>query len=273
MTPSTSLHAGIAPEAARMPTAAVQTLQPVMDCLQHALPGIPIRVGTPLSGQILACETPQQPVRELVAYLRHAHPEAGPHYWSVRAYSLLVWQPAYAAVLSVHLAGALPQLQGMGQECRHGFVYGLTLPPALPCRARPEDMIPKAGKMVMQIAQTLARSLAHEISIHPKLAARLLADYIMAALLMVQQQRPELSNVAIRDRSREWLEAASLQGCSGVIPVRLDDGRERLALERRACCQHFRRHDGGLCSTCPKLKPEDRLAMLRQELARPAGPA
>jgi len=269
MSPSTSLHAGSLPETARMPTTAFNMLQPVIDCLQGTLPGIRVQVGSASPRQIMTCEAQQPPVRELVAYLRHAHPEAGPHYWSARAYTLLVWQPAYFAVLSVHLAGVMPHLQGMGQECHNGFVWGATLPPAPPYSASPEAMIRKAGGMIMQTSQALSCSLAHDISIHPKLAGRLLADHMMAALLVVQQQRPGLRNAVIRTLSQEWLQAANLQGCSGLIPVGLDDGREQLVLERRACCQHFRRHDGGLCSTCPKLKPADRLCMIRRELARP----
>lgn len=251
------------------PDNAVQALQPVMDCLQRALPGLSVQAGSVASerGQIMTCDMPQPTVHELVAYLRQAHPEAGPHYWSARAYSLLVWQPAYAAVLSVHLAGTLPQLQGIGQTYHNGFVWGMTLPATTPYSASLDAMIPKAGRMIAQTAHVLAGSLAHDISIHPKFAARLLADCLMAALLIVQRQRPDLHNTIIRDRSQQWLEAASLPGCSGVIPIRLDDGRERLALERRVCCQHFRRHDGGLCSTCPKLKPEERLRMIKQELA------
>lgn len=263
------------PATACAPADTVQALQPVMDCLQHALPGLPVQAGSVSPGpeQIMISAMPQPSVRELVAYLRQAHPEAGPHYWSARAYSLLVWQPAYAAVLSVHLAGALPQLQGIGQTCRDGFVWGLSLPAAMPYSASLDAMIPEAGRMLAQTAHVLAGSLAHDISIHPKFAARLLADCIMSALLIVQRQRPQLHNEAIRECSQEWLEAANLPGCSGVMPVQLDDGRERLALDRRVCCQHFRRHDGGLCSSCPKLKPEERLTMLRQELARHADPA
>jgi len=248
---------------------ACQALQPVMDCLQRALPGLPVQTGSLSSGpgQIMTSDMPQPSVHELVAYLQKAYPEAGPHYWSARAYSLLVWQPAYVAVLSVHLAGALPQLHGIGQAYRNGFVWGLTLPATTPYSADLDAMIPKAGRMIAQIAHVLGSSLTHDISIHHKFAARLLADCIMAALLIVQRQRPDLHNIVIRDRSQQWLEAADLPGCSGVVPIRLDDGRERLALERRVCCQHFRRHDGGLCSTCPKLKPEERLRMIKQELA------
>lgn len=269
MLSSTHMHAGIGPEMACMPAGAAQMLRPVVDCLQRALPGIPVQIGSASTGQILTCRAPQPPVRELVEHLRHAHPEAGPHYWSARAYSLLVWQPAYVAVLSVHLAGVLPSLQGLGQECCNGFVWGMTLPTATSCCASVEAMIPRAGHMLAQTGLAMADSLAHEISIHPKFAARLLADYIVAALLLVQRQHAELDNTAIRHWANQWLEAAGLTGCSDVMSVQLNDGQEHLALKRRACCQHFRRHDGGLCSTCPKLKPEERLVMIKRELVRP----
>lgn len=261
------MHACISPKTAGTLAVAVQMLQPVVRSLQRALPGIPVQVGNASTGHILTCDTAQLPVHELVEGLRRAYPEAGPHYWSARAYSLLVWQPAYVAVLSVHLAGVLPDLQDMGQECRGDFVWGLSLPATMPCCVGVDAMIPRAAHMIAQAGRTLAASLGHEISIHPKLASRLLADYVMAALLLVQRQRAGLDNATVRCRAHQWLEAAGLAQCSGVTAVRLDDGQEHLVLERRACCQHFRRHDGGLCSTCPKLKPEERQVMIKRELA------
>src|SRR5690606_17284413 len=83
-----SIHTphGVCTGTAAMPADAAQALQPVMDCLQHALPGLPVQVGSVSSGaeSIMTSDMPQPSVHELVAYLRHAHPEAGPHYWSAR---------------------------------------------------------------------------------------------------------------------------------------------------------------------------------------------
>ena len=90
---------------------------------------------------------------------------------------------------------------------------------------------------------------------------------MLAALLYVQNNlRETLCNTRMRVLEGMWLEALGLKDNSELICIALDDGQERLALGRKVCCQHFRRADGELCSTCPKLKQEERIARLRQEL-------
>ncbi|WP_204377137.1 hypothetical protein, partial [Aquitalea pelogenes] len=46
--------------------------------------------------------------------------------------------------------------------------------------------------------------------LHPKLAGRLLADCVAAALLRVQQQRPALDNATMTDWCGQWLDAMQL---------------------------------------------------------------
>ena len=100
-------------------------------------------------------------------------------------------------------------------------------------------------------------------NIHGKLAQRLAADYVLAALLLVQRQL-SLDNQQLRGLSARWLEVLGLHGGSDLLEVRLEDGRNCLTLERKACCQHFRRGDGELCNTCPKLRRDERLLRLRE---------
>jgi len=47
--------------------------------------------------------------------------------------------------------------------------------------------------------------------------------------------------------------------------VQLTDGGTRLGLQRKACCQHFRRADGELCDSCPKLPLAERTRRLREQ--------
>jgi len=56
-----------------------------------------------------------------------------------------------------------------------------------------------------------------------------------------------------------------MSGASGLLAVPLAEGGTRLGLQRKACCQHFRRADGELCDSCPKLPLAERERRLRKQ--------
>lgn len=239
----------------------------LIEVTARTLPGLSGRVGS--SGRDeLACGASDNPAR-IAALYQHwqlACPEAGPHYWNTRTWTLLIWQPIYLSLLGVHLAGRVPCLNDMGQSVCDGVVSGFCLPEHCPRQASQDALIDFAAGQLQQLVARQLQEYNAVAAMHQKMARRLEADYVLAALLLIQRQQA-LSNVQLHQLERRWLEALDLQGDSTLIDVRLDDGRERLALGRKVCCQHFRRADGQLCSTCPKLKQEERLARLRQELS------
>jgi siderophore ferric iron reductase len=217
----------------------------------------------------LACGTAENKAR-LEALYNHwqlAHPEAGPHYWSARCWTLLVWQPIYLMVLGVHLGRCAPSLDQLGQRVNHGFVAGFCLHDHCPYVACQESLIAAATKQLHGLIERQLEEVNSVFKVNPKMARRLAADCVLAALLYVQNnQRDTLGNERLHVLEKSWLESLDLKDNSELICIQLDDGRERLALGRKVCCQHFRRADGELCSTCPKLKPDERIARLRQEL-------
>lgn len=240
--------------------------------LSQALPGLDGRIGEAAADEFaLAAAGPA--IGQLLQHLRSRHPEAGPHYWGCRSWGLLLWQPAYATVLGVELAGVLPDWSTMQQGLQPGMVAGFSLP-AQPLRHGPAAGLRQpAAAQLAAIAATVLPQLAAQQPLHAKLAGRLLADCVVAALLLVQRLQPARDNAAIEQLTGQWLNALGLPQASGVWPVTLENGGERLALARRACCQHFRRCDGALCSTCPKLQVTARVALLREEWAQHADPA
>lgn len=239
----------------------------LLPLLARALPGLEGRVGLPAPDEF-AIGSASAAIGQLLLHLRQQHPEAGPHYWGCRSWSLLLWQPAYATVLAVELAAVLPDFSAMQQRLLPGMVAGFSLPEQMLQPAAIASLRQQAARQLTEMADCLHAQLHAQQPLHPKLAGRLLADCVAAALLRVQQQRPALANATVTDWCGQWLDAMQLPQASGLWPVALEQGGERLALERRACCQHFRRCDGTLCSTCPKLKPAARIALLRQEWAQ-----
>ncbi len=239
----------------------------VLDVTARTLPGLNGRVGDASREDLrVGSATNRDHIAALYEHWRAAHPEAGAHYWSARTWTLTIWQPIYLSLLGVHLAQRAPCLAGMGQSIQDGFVAGFCLPEHCPRHAAQTQLIAFA-------AEQLREQMAHQlddfqsvVGIKTKMANRLAADYVLAALLLIQRQQ-RFCNERAHALEAQWLEALALTGDSSLIDVRLDDGQERLALGRKVCCQHFRRGDGELCSTCPKIREAERLARLKQELA------
>ena len=235
----------------------------------HPVPSLAGAVGQPTRDQ-LVCGDADNPARLVALHgaLHSRHQEAGPHYWGVRAWSLLIWQPIYLSLLAVHLAHRAPFLRHMGQSVSEGFVGGYRLPAHQPERGVLDELIRFAASEVSGFIERQLAEFNSVLNIYPKLARLLMVDCVRDALLLVQRQLG-LDCTQLLGLEQRWLAALAQPTASGLISVRLDDGRECLALERRACCQHFRRLDGELCATCPKRKPGERLSCLRKEMAGP----
>jgi siderophore ferric iron reductase len=239
----------------------------LLDTVAIALPGLGGKIGQPGPDQLVCGSVGNTDrIQRLYGGCRHAHPEAGPHYWSARSWSLLIWQPVYLTVLAVHLAGRVPRLSIMGQSVMEGTVAGFVMPAHQPRVVGPGRPFDVAARQLRAWLARQWREAAAVFRIHTRMADRLAADYVLAALLLVQR-RLGLAHAELHRLEARWLDALGMSGCSSLIDVSLEDGRTCLALGRKVCCQHFRRADGGLCSTCPKLEPQERLIRLRQELA------
>lgn len=230
-------------------------------------PGLAGRVGPAVAAELVCgAEGNVAHVAALHTHWRTAHPEAGPHYWSARSWSQLVWQPVYLTVLGVHLNGLVPRLARVGQTLSEGTVCGFSLPGQGARAVSPADPIGPAARQLRAYLARQWREVTGVFPIHAKMAERLAADFLMAALLLVQRQTA-MGNEALHELATRWLTAMGMRGCSSLVDVPLDDGRACLALGRKICCQHFRRAGATLCSSCPKLPPEVRLVLLRQELS------
>jgi len=239
----------------------------LIDTATSALPRMAGRVGEAQADQLI-CGDVGNPER-IAALHEHwvaAHPEAGAHYWSVRSWSLLIWQPVYLSFLAVHLGGQAPCLERMGQTVSAGLVGGFCLPEHSPRRGGPGELIEFAGEQLRQFIEEQLNDFNKVCQIYPKMARLLAADAARAALLWADRCQP-LGNQRLRDIEGQWMQALGLPAGSSLIAVHTDDGRECLALGRKMCCQHYRRADGEYCNTCPKLKEQDRLQRLREEFA------
>ncbi|CRM39463.1 siderophore ferric iron reductase, family [Pseudomonas sp. 37 R 15] len=244
---------------------ATTDLARLINTATKALPRMAGRVGEARSGELVdGCASNPSRIAALHAHWVSAHPEAGPHYWAIHSWSLVIWQPIYLSLLAVHLSHQVPSLAKMGQTVSEGQVGGFCLPPHWPRQGRQADLIGFAAEQLCQFVDRQLSDFNSVCQIYPKMARLLAADCARAALLWVDRCQP-MGNAQVRDLEGQWMEALALSPGSSLIEVQTDDGRQCLALGRKVCCQHFRRADGELCSTCPKYKQEERCQRLREE--------
>lgn len=195
--------------------------------------------------------------------LRRRHPEAGRAYAALRGWGLLVWQPVYLAVIGCHVQRVAWQCDALHQPVEQGAVPGFVLLDHVPrqhtgedaCRAvMAAELVPRCDRLAAEWQALTA--------LHGRSARRVLADCVLEALLLVQRLRHDWSRDDVRRHGDRWLLALGLTGESGYLVYRDTGGAERLALERRICCLHFRRAGGEPCATCPRLPLAQRLRTL-----------
>ena len=190
------------------------------------------------------------------------HPEAGPHYWALRGWGLLVWQPLYLGVIAAHLGDGVPELDAVSQPLRCGDVDGY-------CLAEASLRAPEEGARVQVASATLAEGCERLLAtwsgvapLHPKAARRTCADCVLAALLAVHRRGMGWRADEVVDRGLTWLQAMGLSGESGYMRYRLPSGEDALALHRKVCCLHFRRRGAERCATCPRRSVAERVRCL-----------
>lgn len=243
------------------------TLNYLLHLAAHVLPGLNGYIGEPGQGDIIHGENNRLQLTELVQHWQHAYPEAGPHYWASRCWTLLIWQPVYLSIFGVQLTGQAPSLTCFGQHISNGFISGFCLQNHPSQVVGGSNQLQFAANQINAVCGHLFNEFNAVLKIHPKMAGRLQADCMLAALIRVWEYQSQMCNATVIDLGRRWLHCAGLDDASALMAVCLDDGQQRLALDRKVCCQHFRRRDGEYCSTCPKLKMDVRIARIRQELA------
>jgi len=212
-----------------------------------------------------------QVLKELYEYWRVSCPEAGQPYWSIRSWTMLVWQPIFLAVMGVHGVGIVPSLTAISQKMERGMVVGFSLPDANFQKGPEQELIVLAGKGLRLLSDVLLEEFNRITRVRRVSAMRLVADTLLSTINQLGQTKLEISNREILALGSQWLTAMELVNESALMPILLTDGREQLVLNRKGCCMHYLRDDGDLCASCPKQKMPVRIQRLREEWDGHAG--
>ncbi|WP_067271269.1 (2Fe-2S)-binding protein [Mitsuaria sp. 7] len=199
----------------------------------------------------------------LVAALRARDPQAGRAYWALRAWSRLVWQPTYASVFAVELAGGVLPLAGLGWDVDidEADVTGFAIPAASFAATTSGSGRARAAEQLRTLSATLLVAVQANLPLHPKAARRQLADCVLAALLRVQPLTRQTDD-DLHDIGADWLRLLGASGDSGYLAFDTAPGTTCLALDRGVCCLDDRRAGGDMCNTCPRLPRAERLRRL-----------
>jgi siderophore ferric iron reductase len=201
----------------------------------------------------------------LLAHWAGNYPEAGRPYWASRCWGILIWQPLYLSVIGVHAAAASLSLANIVQPVAQGWTCEVCIADHAPAQGDTSTLIAHAAHEIRTCCTQMHDELMPVIRLNPTAVRGTEADVVLAALLAARKVRPEWSDACVLELGEQWLAALGLEGQGGFFPFARTDGSCGLALERQTCCYHYRRRDGELCNTCPRLSKHERIVRLNME--------
>lgn len=247
------------------------SLAAVLQQVAQAMPALAGRVQPqtpPQQGQGGALAEP------LLQWWQQAETAAGRHFWSTRSFSTLIWQPAYLAVLAVHVGGRALDLRDLRQQIHQGFAAGFFLPEAALLQAPAAEHLQLTAAGLLYWHQQYYAALNRCQPWSARQAACTTVDCVNAALLIAQEPCG-WSHARLLQTSQAWQQALGLTEHGRIMLVDMQDtahtaseGGKVPALERRACCQYFRLAGAGLCDSCPRLPLPERQQRVREQRVR-----
>lgn len=216
--------------------------------------------GGPLPGWHAPGGDNQTLLRALYAELEATYPEAGQPFYAVRLWTNLIWQPAFLAVIAVHVHGALPRLETMSQERRGIDINGFRLPPGPQRKDTTDALIAVAGKDLRAMADGIWAEINEVTKLKRVPALRLLADRMLGLMVRLRDYVPGITIAEQRRLCDLWLAALGITGQGDLETLDLADGRQTLVIARKGCCLDYLAMPGTYCATCPKQDKDVRLA-------------
>jgi siderophore ferric iron reductase len=202
-------------------------------------------------------------LKTLYARLEASYPQAGQPFYAVRLWTNLMWQPAYLAVIAVHLNGALPDVTRISQSRQNLDVDGYRLRPGPMVEGDLETLIATAGRDLRAMGDAVLAEINTVTKLKRVTALRLLADRMLGLMVRLKHYRPETSVAEQHRLCVLWLEAMGLKGQGALETLTLDDGREVAIMARKGCCLDYLAFPDTYCSSCPK--QDDTLRIARQK--------
>lgn len=220
--------------------------------------------GGPLPGWYYPGRDNAGMLAELYGRLAQAYPKAGKPFYAVRLWTNLVWQPAYLAVIAVHVHGALPALSTLSQQAKGIYISGYRLPPGPQYSDTLENLIIRAGKDLRAFADAGLAEVNAIVPLKRLPALRLLTERMLSLMLRLDRYAPGTTIARQREFCALWLKAMGLTGHGDLETLDLDDGSQVLITARKGCCLDYLAFPQTYCASCPKQDDALRLARQRE---------
>ena len=188
---------------------------------------------------------------QLHADLAATYPKAGAAFYAVRLWTNLLWQPAYLAIVAVHLHGAIPDLSGLSQQRRGIYVDGYRLMPGAQTSGSTEELIARSAAQLKAITAAMLAEVNEHAKLKPLPAKRLLADRMLSLMVWLSHRRRDLSVETVEAYAEQWLTELGLKG-QGSLERVVAHGKTLLIVKRKGCCLDYLIDPDRYCATCPK---------------------
>jgi siderophore ferric iron reductase len=195
--------------------------------------------------------------------LEAGYPDGGQPFYAVRLWTNLLWQPAYLAVIGVHVHGALPAVTTLSQSRQNMDVDGYRLSAGPQMTGDTETLIAQAGRDLRNMAEALLVEINAVTRLKRVPSLRLLADRMLGLMVRLRHFRPEISIAEQYRYCALWLDAMGLGGQGRLETVDLGQGRQVAIMARKGCCLDYLAFPDRYCSSCPKLSDTERHARER----------
>jgi siderophore ferric iron reductase len=202
-------------------------------------------------------------LRTLYGRLEASYPQAGQPFYAVRLWTNLMWQPAYLAVIAVHLFGALPAVTTLSQSRQNLDVDGYRLRPGPMMRADLETLIAQAGKDLRAMGDAVLAEINTITKLKRVPALRLLTDRMLGLMVRLKHYRPEITVAEQHRLCGLWLDAMGLSGHGALETLELHDGQQVAIIARKGCCLDYLAFPDTYCASCPKQDDATRRARQR----------
>lgn len=238
--------------------------------VQKYVPGLEGRVGDLSTEEIVFGRDNNEHLKTVLDTLNTNHPEAGPNYWAVRTWGLSTWQPVMLSLAAVYGIGKALSLDKFGQHVHPGMIAGYTVQEDIflettAVTSVEPSFIQCVGEQVKDYCDAIKSELMSISALKSVAADRLLADRLLATLIVMRPYFFQGDKDGFDATTRHWLSAMGLDNASAVMTFNLPDGSEDFALKRKGCCLDYRKCDGKLCSTCPRQKLSVRIQRLQDD--------
>ncbi len=213
---------------------------------------------------------------QLLNHWSQAQPIAGPDYWGTRVWTLVTWQPIYLSICAAHISRHFINIKSVSQSVNNGIVMGYGLGSSAfssvnKYSTTPMKVLTAIAGPLRELIDSLYGDLSALVKINRANSYGLMADCVMQALLALIKLNPQWQHQEIISLGNTWCEQLGLinrkgQALSKLASIKLNNKKNILTLERKACCKHYLVDPRDPCSSCVRLSWQQRLQRLNTEL-------